>query len=518
MKSILFFSLFILGFSKLLFCQTVPYLIADSAIVYEFGTYNNQILIKNGLKSDDHWFKYSKNKIIAYNYYEKGLKRDSICSHIVSGIKKIGINTDSTSLDKINNTFKYSTKMNILNENNQLGIAKKEYYIKHEFNLVDINLLNIEYFLVRGIKKKDQAREDIINLSLTKGLDSVKLTSFSYFGNRFDIANFFKRFRNIKDLKTDSYINIEFNYLDSLKKIELTKYDPIDFFSNNIINTKIKNYDYDFLRPHRARYLNGNLDYIYNERINFYYNYNDCKEASDEIRILNEYFNYPICYFFANECLESKVFDGNFNRIQQILKKQIDGSFYIYSDSSCVNSYDYFEIENKPRSDSSKLLFEGTVIKGIKQGVWRYRNTLCENMIDYNFDKKPEKYIFPVNGRWEYKYSNGKTAIVGNFKNNKKTGTWFFYFPDETLSCIKYFNNDQPYGIWVWNEICNWEKKYLFNLNPKQKVKYPNGYTGYFNLDGKTIIEFKDGAQVGEIKEGSADYDVILKKHKIKKE
>ena len=96
MKSILFFSLFILGFSKLLFCQTVPYLIADSAIVYEFGTYNNQILIKNGLKSDDHWFKYSKNKIIAYNYYEKGLKRDSICSHIVSGIKKIGINTDST--------------------------------------------------------------------------------------------------------------------------------------------------------------------------------------------------------------------------------------------------------------------------------------------------------------------------------------------------------------------------------------------------------------------------------------
>ena len=66
---------------------------------------------------------------------------------------------------------------------------------------------------------------------------------------------------------------------------------------------------------------------------------------------------------------------------------------------------------------------------------------LGEGIVDEN-DKKQ--------GSWKYYYETGELKSQGAFKDNLKTGEWIFYYQDGKIEQRGKYSSDKPSGLWTW--------------------------------------------------------------------
>jgi antitoxin component YwqK of YwqJK toxin-antitoxin module len=114
----------------------------------------------------------------------------------------------------------------------------------------------------------------------------------------------------------------------------------------------------------------------------------------------------------------------------------------------------------------------GEVKNGEPIGVWQFKIPSLEFLgpqwFYYNYNDTLNT-LPPKEGRWNYYYPDGKTAITGNFKNGIKHGEWKFYNPDETLNQIKHFEKGYPKGL------------FIDFLNPRSSIETVEKRSYYFN-------------------------------------
>ena len=403
---------------------------------------------------------------------------DSLAWHRVRTISKLIIETGDYNIEQVNGRLSFiaCTKCNKNWKFDKTkcgsGCRTNDYS-----DSAEISLKNLTHFaIVSPYDTLNLKNSNLLGLNITDKLNPESLISFSIVGGNYNILDFLKKFNKLKILTTDKYVNIELKYLDSLNY--LISPNIFDAFANNIVNCKIKNNHYDCL--------------------------------------------FPQMYFYQKEGVHFRLFENDHwlkYKIDSLKNMNYTGYLSIYLKKDIFGGRLFFKT-TKPNFQDT-LVFTGEMIKGVNSGVWRYKKNIYNihseifpwidvvgsYYLEYDYDKVSKKYEFPENGIWEYRYNDGKICIKGLFKNGEKVGTWFFYNPDQTISSIKYFKNDIPYGIWS-NSVYTLQAFQLNQLisNYDKRIKYVNGYTGYFKLDDKTIFEFKNGEKIKEIKGGTQEF------------
>ncbi len=54
----------------------------------------------------------------------------------------------------------------------------------------------------------------------------------------------------------------------------------------------------------------------------------------------------------------------------------------------------------------------------------------------------------PPDGKFIMKHNNGATYLTGEVKNNKKHGTWEFFYDTGQLQAREKYNEGRPIGVW----------------------------------------------------------------------
>ena len=54
----------------------------------------------------------------------------------------------------------------------------------------------------------------------------------------------------------------------------------------------------------------------------------------------------------------------------------------------------------------------------------------------------------PPDGKFIMKHKNGETYLSGEVKNNKKHGTWEFFYESGQLQAREKYNQGRPVGVW----------------------------------------------------------------------
>ena len=56
----------------------------------------------------------------------------------------------------------------------------------------------------------------------------------------------------------------------------------------------------------------------------------------------------------------------------------------------------------------------------------------------------------PTNGEFQIPHANGKLYLKGELKNDKKEGTWEFYYDNGQLQAVEKYSGGKPVGIWKY--------------------------------------------------------------------
>lgn len=307
------------------------------------------------------------------------------------------------------------------------------------------------------------------------------------------LASELKYFKNLRQLQLPFYVNSELLHFKQLKSALIRN--SVYFFANDLVCvgslSDYNNLTDGILEFHRAEWLPQKQ------------------------------------FLFENLSIESN--DHLIYRIDSLLKlKKSDklkasGDVFLLAD-------EIFKWESKD------TIARGKMVNGKKVGVWKY--TLEERYpYYYNFDSNHgcEAVNFPANGKWEYKYPNGKVGIEGNFKEGKKEGVWKFYDLNEQLSSQKEFSSDQPKGLFIDYEKDKQIRKYYFNqfryimeISEKGEKTYytiPTGNEGIregYNTGPKgdlylmKLDSTSHDKVIKQIKKNSPEYKKILQQHFLK--
>ena len=68
---------------------------------------------------------------------------------------------------------------------------------------------------------------------------------------------------------------------------------------------------------------------------------------------------------------------------------------------------------------------------------------------------------------FEMKHENGNTYLTGELVNDKKQGTWKYYFENGKVQAIEKYSNGRPVGIWKYYDAKGRLKKRINTIeNP----------------------------------------------------
>ncbi len=151
--------------------------------------------------------------------------------------------------------------------------------------------------------------------------------------------------------------------------------------------------------------------------------------------------------------------------------------------------------------DNGKIKFRGGYKEGVAIGIHKeyprdgsvtiakeYDETgilIGEGSMDEN-DKRQ--------GTWKYYYETGEIKAKGDFKDNLKTGEWIFYYEDGKIEQRGKYNKDKPSGLWTWyySNGNKWREENLIK-------GVEEGSLTEYNKDGAVILkgEYVDGEREG---------------------
>jgi len=104
--------------------------------------------------------------------------------------------------------------------------------------------------------------------------------------------------------------------------------------------------------------------------------------------------------------------------------------FFLFNcqEKSATNRNNNAEIKQETKTGESiekygngAIKIKGLLVKGLRQGLWE---SFYENGVKWS----ESNYLFGIReGAYKIFYSNGKLKIHGAYKNEKKTGIWYFY-------------------------------------------------------------------------------------------
>ncbi|MEO1929078.1 MAG: hypothetical protein ABGX51_01755 [Gammaproteobacteria bacterium] len=86
----------------------------------------------------------------------------------------------------------------------------------------------------------------------------------------------------------------------------------------------------------------------------------------------------------------------------------------------------------------------------------------------------------PPNGKFIVHHKNGETYLTGEVKNNKKHGTWEFFYENGQLQAREKYNEGRPVGVWKTFSTNGSlkEKNDLRNINQGDLNSRGSPYTG----------------------------------------
>jgi len=101
---------------------------------------------------------------------------------------------------------------------------------------------------------------------------------------------------------------------------------------------------------------------------------------------------------------------------------------------------------------------------------------------------------FKLNGKVvDYNISDSAVLMEGNYLNNKREGTFVFYYPNGVTESIGEYKSNKRTGTWYY---------YYKNSNLKQKVYFPENANKY----NFTVIDFYDNKGKQMIKNGTGKW------------
>jgi antitoxin component YwqK of YwqJK toxin-antitoxin module len=133
------------------------------------------------------------------------------------------------------------------------------------------------------------------------------------------------------------------------------------------------------------------------------------------------------------------------------MKKYILALLYLIFSSVLLFSQDSInQIDKKERKqgywkkyDKETLLYEGLFKDDVPVGIFKY----------YYADGKLKSTTDFINGTHKVKtqlfHVNGKKSAEGEFIDQQKNGTWYYYSPQEILIKQENYKNGIPNGLWI---------------------------------------------------------------------
>ena len=139
---------------------------------------------------------------------------------------------------------------------------------------------------------------------------------------------------------------------------------------------------------------------------------------------------------------------------------------------------EFFEIDGKKDglykqySENGKLAAEGFYKNGIMDGIFKsyYENGNLLSIINYQnnepinintWDQSGKHVIIEGNGTLILYFNDGTPRLKQSYKNNKKNGTWTFWYENGRMHEVIEFCDDKRISFKLWDENGNLlEEKY----------------------------------------------------------
>ena len=428
----------------------------------------------------------------------------------------------------LDSSFMIYIKYNPKQETKKSIISKNNYYISY-MNYDEIIDISETYFLVNNNNKQLIVDK---NNKVLKEFDNTNYSSIKYINNYFILSNNINSIVINKNydifLECDGII---YDYIDLItNKIYFTVYDKeylsiYDSSFNNLGSIKLKRYNNDIYFINDEIYLNNN---IYDNLLNRIDEYEKLINLNNKIIIIennkfnvislssSEIFEYNTIefkneHYILNNEYNTLMLDNDGNIISDLSKVKINNDYYMDFEScenggilkdkwnnhivydKCTNDFDLSNILNgviiatnyNKDTTIKKVVFHDKTIEAdeatfIEDYILVFKNKTY-NIYDLlgneiNIDEKITKFgkIFDnyyINNKI---YDKTLTTVIEEYDDILELSNNIFKITKDGTSGL-YYNN-------------NW----LINLGKYWDIDNINDYYVLYNIDGYTIINFKD--------------------------
>lgn len=165
----------------------------------------------------------------------------------------------------------------------------------------------------------------------------------------------------------------------------------------------------------------------------------------------------------------------------------------------------------KKLHDNGKIAIQGPM-KGEKRvGVHNFYDTsgyyLYSEIYDYDtLTAKGKMDSYGIyDSTWVFYYSTGEQKSTGNYLNGQKSGKWTFFYNNNKIAQQGVYREDNPHGYWVWyyiNGQLRAEENYYRGKLQGEKIEYDS--IGKVITKGNYVDDYKDGSwfyYIGDHKE-----------------